>query len=280
MEVVRTYALDMPVLKLSQYPLPEKKIGEFAEKYGEILVAEEGYPVYEELLKGFFGNRRFRGRLDGTLPRTGELSPNILAKALGVDTNSEQTVPSIVAPRPPMLCQGCSHRDLFDAVVQAMVSYPQRHVFGDIGCYTLGALSPYNAISTCVDMGASITMAKGAADAGLFPAVAVIGDSTFTHSGITGLLDAVNDKSAVTVIISDNGTTAMTGGQDSSGSGKYYAICKGIGVEENHIREIVPLRKNFEENVKVMKEEFEYEGVSVIISQRECVQTAVKSRKK
>jgi indolepyruvate ferredoxin oxidoreductase alpha subunit len=72
----------------------------------------------------------------------------------------------------------------------------------------------------------------------------------------------------------------MTGGQDSSGSGKYFAICKGIGVEENHIREIVPLKKNFEENVRVIKEEFEYEGVSVIISQRECVQTAVKSRKK
>ena len=279
MEVIRTYALDIPVLKLSQYPLPEKKISEFTEKYGEVLVAEEGYPVYEELLKGFFGNEKFRGRLDGTLPRTGELSPNILSKALGVQTNSEPAVPSIVAPRPPMLCQGCSHRDLFDAVVQAMSLYPQRHVFGDIGCYTLGALSPYNAISTCVDMGASITMAKGAADAGLFPAVAVIGDSTFTHSGITGLLDAVNDKSAVTVIISDNGTTAMTGGQDSSGSGKYFAICKGIGVEENHIREIVPLKKNFEENVRVMKEEFEYEGVSVIISQRECVQTAVKSRK-
>lgn len=280
MEVIRTYALDIPVLKLSQYPLPEKKISEFKEKYGEVLVAEEGYPVYEELLKGFFGNEKFRGRLDGTLPRTGELSPNILSKALGVQTNSEPAVPSIVAPRPPMLCQGCSHRDLFDAVVQAMSLYPQRHVFGDIGCYTLGALSPYNAISTCVDMGASITMAKGAADAGLFPAVAVIGDSTFTHSGITGLLDAVNDKSAVTVIISDNGTTAMTGGQDSSGSGKYFAICKGIGVEENHIREIVPLKKNFEENVRVIKEEFEYEGVSVIISQRECVQTAVKSRKK
>lgn len=280
MEVIRTYALNMPVLKLSQYPLPDKKVKEFSEKYGEILVAEEGYPVYEELLKGFFGNAKFRGRLDGTLPHTGELSPNILAKALGVQTNSEQTVPSIVAPRPPMLCKGCGHRDLFDAIVQAMSPYPQRHVFGDIGCYTLGALSPYNAISACVDMGASITMAKGAADAGLFPAVAVIGDSTFTHSGITGLLDAVNDKSAVTVIISDNETTAMTGGQDSSGSGKYYAICKGIGVEENHIREIVPLKKNFTENVRIMKEEFEYKGVSVIISQRECVQTTVKNRKK
>jgi len=121
-------------------------------------------------------------------------------------------------------------------------------------------------------------MAKGAADAGLHPAVAVIGDSTFTHSGITGLLDAVNDKSAVTIIISDNSTTAMTGGQDSAGTGKLADICKGIGVEESHIRTFVPLKKNLDENVAILKEEMAYKGVSVIIAQRECVQTA--SRKK
>jgi len=92
-----------------------------------------------------------------------------------------------------------------------MANYPNNRVFGDIGCYTLGALPPFNAIHTCVDMGAAITMAKGAADAGMRPAVCVIGDSTFTHSGITGLLDAVNDRSPLTVIISDNETTAMTG---------------------------------------------------------------------
>src|SRR5690554_4848366 len=178
-----------------------------------------------------------------------------------------------------MLCKGCSHSDLFDALNKVMETYPDRHVFGDIGCYTLGAPPPHNIIDTCVDMGAAITMAKGAADAGIRLAVCVIGDSTFTHSGITGLLDAVNDRSPITVIISDNGTTAMTGGQESSGYGKYGAICRGIGVEESHIREIVPLKRNFEENVKVLKEEFEYAGVSVIISRRECVQTAVKSRK-
>lgn len=280
MEVLRTYHRNIPVLKLSQYPLPEKKIRQFTERYDEILIVEEGYPVYEELLKGFFGNSKFRGRLDGALPRTGELSPDALAPALGIAARRGQAVPSIVAPRPPMLCQGCSHRDLFDAIIKAMETYPERYIFGDIGCYTLGALPPYNAISTCVDMGASVTMAKGAADAGMRPAVAVIGDSTFTHSGITGLLDAVNDKSPITLIISDNGTTAMTGGQDSSGNGKYYDICRGIGVNEGHIREIIPLKKNFDENVRVMQEEFEYNGVSVIISQRECVQTAVRSKSK
>jgi indolepyruvate ferredoxin oxidoreductase alpha subunit len=160
-----------------------------------------------------------------------------------------------------------------------MENYSQKQIFGDIGCYTLGALPPYSSISTCVDMGASITMAKGAADAGMRPAVCVIGDSTFTHSGMTGLLDAVNDKSPVTVIISDNDTTAMTGGQDSAGTGKFFDICKGIGVEEDHIRVIKPLKKNLEENIAILREEFEYNGVSVIISQRECVQTLKKNRK-
>lgn len=280
MEVIKSHRLNIPVLKISQYPLPENKIKAFTENHSSVLVAEEGYPVFEELLKGFFGNEKFRGRLDGTLPRTGELTPHLLAKALQIDTGEIRTVPEIVAGRPPMLCKGCSHRDLFDIIKQVMDTYPENHVFGDIGCYTLGALPPYSAISTCVDMGASITMAKGAADAGMQPALCVIGDSTFTHSGMTGLLDAVNDRSPMTVIISDNGTTAMTGGQDSTGTGRYYDICKGIGVEEAHIRLIVPLKKNFDDNVKVLQEELDYPGVSVVIAQRECVQTAKKSRKR
>ncbi len=276
MEVVKTYNLPIAVLKISQYPLPKKLISQFTGKYSDILIAEEGYPVYEELLKGYFGNGKFRGKFDGALPRTGELTPNLLAKALKVDTEETRSIPSIVAGRPPMLCKGCSHRDLFDAINRVMEEYPEHHLFGDIGCYTLGALPPYNAISTCVDMGASITMAKGAADAGMRPALCVIGDSTFTHSGITGLLDAVNDNTPITVIISDNGTTAMTGGQNSAGSGRYYNICKGIGVEEEHIRTITPLKKNLEENSRILKEELNYQGVSVIISQRECIQTARK----
>ena len=125
----------------------------------------------------------------------------------------------IVKPRPPALCQGCGHRDVYHALNDVLAEYENPRVFGDIGCYTLGFLSPFNAIDTCVDMGASITMAKGAADAGQHPAVAIIGDSTFTHSGMTGLLDAVNENSNILVIISDNLTTGMTGGQDSQGTG-------------------------------------------------------------
>ena len=128
-------------------------------------------------------------------------------------------------------------------------------------------------------MGASLTMAKGAADAGLIPAVTVIGDSTFTHSGITGLLDAVNDHSPITVIISDNSTTAMTGGQKSAGTGRIEEICRGVGVDPEHILTIIPLRKHHDENVRIIRQELEYDDVSVVISQRECIQTATRRKK-
>jgi indolepyruvate ferredoxin oxidoreductase alpha subunit len=279
MEVKQEEKLDIPVLKVSQYPLPEKQIKEFIAKYDQILIAEEGYPVYEELLRGYLDNQKLQGRLDGTLPRVGELSPDALATALGVKKAQSQPIPPIVVSRPPELCKGCSHRDLYEALNIVMSGYNNKHVMSDIGCYTLGALPPYESINTCVDMGASVTMAKGAADAGLHPAVAVIGDSTFTHSGMTGLLDCVNDNAAVTIIISDNDTTAMTGGQDSAGTNKLFNICKGLGVDEKHIRTIIPLKSNLEANVAVLKEEFEYRGVSVILACRECVQVASRNKK-
>jgi indolepyruvate ferredoxin oxidoreductase alpha subunit len=182
-------------------------------------------------------------------------------------------VPDIVTTRPPSLCAGCPHIDSVVELNEVLQAYSKGRVFSDIGCYTLSALPPYEAINSCVDMGASITMAKGAADAGMIPAIAVIGDSTFTHSGITGLLDAVNDKSPITVFVLDNATTAMTGGQTSSAYGKIEDICKGIGVDENHIKIINPLRKHSEENIKIMEEEIAYNGVSVIIPRRECIET-------
>ncbi|MGM0504880.1 MAG: thiamine pyrophosphate-dependent enzyme, partial [Bacteroidota bacterium] len=182
-------------------------------------------------------------------------------------------IPELVKNRPPSMCVGCGHIEAYNALNKALADYSEGRVFSDIGCYTLGALPPYNAINSCVDMGASITMAKGAADAGMIPSVAVIGDSTFTHSGITGLIDCVSEKSPVTIIISDNFTTAMTGGQDSKALGKIEDICKGVGVEPNHIRVFRPTRKNFDEMVEIMKEELAYDGVSVIVPRRQCVQT-------
>jgi indolepyruvate ferredoxin oxidoreductase alpha subunit len=122
-------------------------------------------------------------------------------------------------------------------------------------------------------------MAKGAADAGLIPSVCVIGDSTFTHSGMTGLLDAVKEQSPITVIISDNSTTAMTGGQESHAYGRLESICEGIGVEKDHIRKLNPLRKHHQDNVDILKEELKHPGVSVILAERECIQTATRKKR-
>jgi indolepyruvate ferredoxin oxidoreductase alpha subunit len=192
---------------------------------------------------------------------------------------SHYAVPEVVETRPPALCAGCGHRDVYQALNEVVKEYESAKVFSDIGCYTLGALPPFRAIDSCIDMGASITMARGASEAGIFPAVAVIGDSTFTHSGMTGLLDCVNANANVLIIISDNETTGMTGGQDSAATGRIHAICKGIGVSPDHLREIVPLKKNFEEMKTMIREEIEYPGVSVIVPCRECIQTYARKAK-
>jgi indolepyruvate ferredoxin oxidoreductase alpha subunit len=262
------------LVKISQYPLPEDKIKKLAAECDALMVIEDGQPVVEEMVKGLLGaGYPVKGRLTGDLPRTGELTPDSVAKALGKEAGAVWAPAKNMAARPPQLCQGCGHRDVYTALNEVLAQYPDHRVFGDIGCYTLGALPPFKSLSSCVDMGASITMAKGAADAGLFPAVAIIGDSTFTHSGMTGLLDAVNDKANITVVISDNLTTGMTGGQDSAGTNKFEAICLGLGVEPEHVRVVVPLPKNMPEITQVIKEEIEYKGVSVIIPRRECIQT-------
>jgi len=268
-----------PVLKICQYPLPKKQLEKIASECEELFVFEEGYPFVETQLKGFLNNGlAVHGRLDGTLKRDGELTPHTVGRALGKIIEPTYQVPELVTPRPPMLCQGCGHRDLYDALNEVITAWPQAKIFSDIGCYTLGALPPFRAIDSCIDMGASITMAKGAADAGLYPSIAVIGDSTFTHSGMTGLLDCVNENANVTIIISDNETTAMTGGQVSSGTGRLEAICTGIGVATEHIRVIVPLKRNHEEMKSILQTEIAYHGVSVIIPRRECIQTLTRKK--
>ena len=262
------------VLKVSQYPLPEKTIKEFAASVDTLLIAEDGQPVAEEQIRAMLGAEyNLRGRLNGALPRMGELTPDCVGAALGVEATTSFAASNGVVARPPALCQGCGHRDVYDALNKVAAEYADARIFGDIGCYTLGALPPFRAIDSCVDMGASITMAKGAADAGVHPAIAVIGDSTFTHSGMTGLLDAINDKANITVIISDNLTTAMTGGQDSAGTNKFEAICLGLGVEPEHLHVVTPLPKNMEQITQIIRDEIEYKGVSVIIPRRECIQT-------
>ena len=266
---------DASVLKVTQYPLPKTMIEQMVKDGAkEIMVIEEGQPVVEELLRGMVPSSvAVTGRLTGALPRMGELSPDCVRTALGMNTLETPEVDSLVVSRPPALCQGCGHRDMYAALNEVAREYAEPRIFGDIGCYTLGALSPFHAIHACVEMGASVTMAKGAADAGQHPSIAVIGDSTFTHSGITGLLDCVNSNANVVVLISDNLTTGMTGGQDSAGTGRLEQICYGVGVEKEHVRVVVPLPKNMEEIKQVLREEIDYKGTSVVIARRECIQT-------
>lgn len=273
-----------PVVKVSQYPLPLGLISRLFAECDSILILEEGQPFIEKKIRGELDNsaKRIYGKLTGEVVRTGELTPDEVARSIkqvmgencGFTSVEPKGASAIVMPRPPALCQGCGHRDVYQALNETLEEYESPKVFGDIGCYTLGFLSPFNAIDTVVDMGASVTMAKGAADAGQFPSVAIIGDSTFTHSGMTGLLDAINENSNITVIISDNLTTGMTGGQDSQGTGKLKEICLGLGAAPEHVRTIDSHPKNLAEMKKMFKEEIDYPGLSVIISARECIQTA------
>ena len=266
---------DCTVLKIAQYPLPVRLIEQMvADGAEEVLVMEEGQPVVEELLRGMVPSTvAVKGRLTGDLPRMGELTPDAVRKALGLEPLPVREADNLVVSRPPALCQGCGHRDMYAALNEVAREYPSPRIFGDIGCYTLGALSPFHAIHACVEMGASVTMAKGAADAGQHPSIAVIGDSTFTHSGMTGLLDCVNSNANVVVLISDNLTTGMTGGQDSAGTGRLEQICTGLGVAPEHVRVVVPLPKNMDEIKQVLREEINYAGTSVVIARRECIQT-------
>lgn len=271
---------NLSILKINRYPLPAEPVRYLAARCSRIIVVEDGQPVAEQEVKSILGaDAKVRGRLTGDLPRTGELTPESVAAALGKAVPEIAPAPGCIAARPPQLCPGCGHRDVYKALQEVAAEYEDARIFGDIGCYTLGALPPFSSLDSCVDMGASITMAKGAADAGVHPAVAVIGDSTFTHSGMTGLLDAANDNADITVIISDNLTTAMTGGQDSAGTSRYEAICLALGVDREHLHVVVPVPAATEEIKRTIREEMEYRGLSVIIARRECMQTLKRHKK-
>jgi indolepyruvate ferredoxin oxidoreductase alpha subunit len=275
-EVAAKMPYEPSYLKISTYPFPENKLRQLLEKVEEILVIEEGYPFMERFIRGIAGipGKVIRGKMDRSLPSSGELTPDAVSLALGLSQKKGLKVENFkIAQRPPQLCPGCPHADTFKALNEALKDFPNNNVFSDIGCYTLGALPPYNAVKTCVCMGASVSMAKGGAEAGIFPSVAVIGDSTFAHSGITPLLDAAYANTDMTVIILDNGTVAMTGGQPSFGTGEPLdRLIEGLGVGKDHLKVIVPLPKNHEQNVKTIKEELAYHGLSVIIARRECIQ--------
>jgi len=268
---------DLSILHVGSYPPPVEKIRALTTHVDRLLVLEEGYPHLEDHLLGLLGPRpglEVLGQRSGHVPRTGELTPDLVRAAL-----AEEPWPALhealtdLPGRPPMLCQGCPHIDLYQTLNLAMADYPGSQVFSDIGCYTLGALPPLLAIHSCVCMGASIGMALGAAEAGASPVVAVIGDSTFAHAGIPALLSAAKADVPLTLIIVDNDYVAMTGGQQTMLTGERLdRLVLGLGVPEAHFRVITPLKKNQEDNLRVLREEIAHPGLSVVVSRRVCIQ--------
>jgi indolepyruvate ferredoxin oxidoreductase alpha subunit len=271
------------LLKVGTYPLPEKLVRRLVEHVKAVLVVEEGYPLIERSLRGLFGiaGKTVRGKLGGDLPLAGELSPQAVRPALGLEPLPKLGLSGFeIAARPPQLCAGCPHADTFLALKKALADTGQGNVFSDIGCYTLGAYPPYQAVQTCVCMGASVSMAKGGAEAGIHPSIAVIGDSTFGHSGLTPLLEAAAADTNMTLLILDNSTVAMTGGQPSYASGeRLLRMIEGLGVAKEHIRTIEPLPKNLDKNVQIIREEISHPGLSVIVAVRECLEEAKKKRR-
>jgi len=270
-----------PMLSIRRYPMPLKLIKTLIDAVDVVYVFEEGYPLIEDAIAGINGiGKTLHGRADGTVPLTGELTPAIAAKVFGIAaTGGIKSTLATVPGRPPKLCQGCSHGDTYKLIRDVLCDYPVKRAFADIGCYTLGYYEPYNGVHSCVDMGASVSMAKGASHAGLFPVVATIGDSTFMHSGMTGLVGAARDNANMTLFILDNSTVAMTGTQLTMATGDaLYNVVKGLGVPEDHIKVINPLPKNHDENMVVVKGEIEHQGLSVIIARRVCIQAARRAR--
>ncbi len=266
-------------LHIGLYPMPADAIRAIAAHCERVLVLEDGYPYVERMMKGLLPvNVQIAGRMDGTLQATGELNPETVRAALGLKARPTISLEGLVLPnRPPQLCQGCPHGHAYMAIKEALLGYEQTMVTADIGCYTLGALPPYSAIESCVCMGASIGMAKGAAEAGFKPVVAVIGDGTFLHSGIAPLIDGAAANTNMTVFILDNQATAMTGVQDPMvTSSRLREIILGAGVSPEHLVVVDAHPRKVRQNAQVLRRELEYEGFSVIIAVRECKVAAKK----
>lgn len=269
-EYVKEALPEASVLKLGMvYPLPYKLIEKFAASVDRCIVAEELAPHIETLVKAH--GIAVEGK--NIFPRCGEFSANLIRRCiLGEDTAA---APAQVPARPPVLCAGCPHRGVFYVLSKLKLS-----VLGDIGCYTLGAVPPLGSMDAVVCMGASIGMAIGfdKADPEAHKhSVAVIGDSTFIHSGLTGLIDAVYNKAPVTVIILDNRTTGMTGHQNHPATGKTIKneptyeldlaeVCRAVGVP--NVRTVDP--GDLAETERAVKEELAKDEVSVIIAKKPC----------
>ncbi|MDR0655765.1 MAG: indolepyruvate ferredoxin oxidoreductase [Treponema sp.] len=285
-----------PRLHIGAYPLPVESIRRLCEGAVTALVIEEGQPFIEERLRGILPQSiAIAGKLGdgkggpGLAPRTGELDPDNVRKALGLlprpgilSVMETGALPPSLPNRPPQLCQGCPHGDSYETIRKAMAGFDPAlsAVTSDIGCYSLGAMPPYEVPESIVCMGASIGMAKGAVDSGLKYVTAVIGDSTFIHSGITALIDAAAANAAMTVAILDNSIVAMTGCQNTMvPSDKLEALIRGLGLDGDHLVVLEAKKQLVEENAKLLRKEIEYPGLSVVIFRRECLEAARKRAK-
>ncbi|MEN6462497.1 MAG: indolepyruvate ferredoxin oxidoreductase subunit alpha [Syntrophomonas sp.] len=274
-QYVKEVLPDVSILKLGMVnPLPKNLITSFAGQVDRLIVIEELEPVIEEQIKSWGIN--VEGKNLFTL--LGEYSPELIEEKLaGVKPAEGFGLDKEIPARPPLLCPGCPHRGVFHTLNKMKLT-----VMGDIGCYTLGALSPLEAIDSCVCMGASIGTALGMEKARgeefANRVVAVIGDSTFVHSGITPLIDVVYNKGTSTILILDNDTTAMTGHQQHPATGvtikeeptaklNIEALIRAIGI--NNIRTVDPL--NLAELRTALEEELNRREPSVIIAKRSCV---------
>lgn len=266
---------DASVLKMGLInPIPKKLIEDFASRVDKLYVIEEGNPFFEEQIRAM-GIELAGGKDMFTIQ--GEYSANMIRKAFGLPLAeaAETEADAADAPgRPPLMCAGCPHRGLF-----YILNKLKKTVMGDIGCYTLGALAPTSAMDACLCMGASITMAHGFEKAvgDSKDVVAVLGDSTFFHSGITGLVNMNYNGAKGTVIVLDNRITGMTGHQDNPSTGKdakgneapaidIAVMCRACGVK--HIVEVDPF--DIEELEEAIKTETAREELSVIITKRPC----------
>jgi indolepyruvate ferredoxin oxidoreductase alpha subunit len=278
-------------LHIGAYPLPVEKIRHACVNAREILVIEEGQPFIEEKLAGILDTGKIiHGKQDGTLPASGELDADIVRRGLGLDplptaglseklSSTNLNIPG----RPPQLCQGCPHIDSYTVIkdfISGIDNKADYSVNADIGCYSLGALGKLSVPESIVCMGASVGMARGAGETGVKYAIAVIGDSTFLHSGIPSLIDAVAHNTPMTLVILDNTIVAMTGCQEPIvPSASLKGIVLGTGVDPDHLVFLPARAPKREENLTALKREMEYRGVSVVIFQRECLEAARKRKK-
>ncbi len=272
-QYVREALPEAGVLRLGMtWPLPARLLRDFCARYETVYVVEEGEPFIEEFMLSR-GITNIKGQeLFGVI---GEQSPGRLREALQLGQTPRPFTENIrLLPRPPMFCTGCGHRTVFAALRQLRVT-----VSGDIGCYTMGALPPYEAEHTTFCMGASIGTAVGLEKAGHEKVVAIIGDSTFVHAGIPPLIDAVYNGSSLTLIILDNSTTGMTGAQPHAASGRnvlgqdapklnLVGICEAAGVENVTVVDTWQRK----EVTRTIRKAVNYKGPAVVIAQGPCVQ--------